>query len=85
VKEERSMPNVNKIMVTVELDDTLLREQLKTMRETQEVLNAITYFNIYLTNHKDENSTLKYRNHLIAVNSMMNEYIRLCEKLKQVR
>ena len=79
------MPNVNKIMVTVELDDTLLREQLKTMRETQEVLNAITYFNIYLTNHKDENSTLKYRNHLIAVNSMMNEYIRLCEKFKQVR
>lgn len=77
------MAKLNNIMVTVKLDDTVLKQQLKTMRETQDMLNAITYFNIYLTNHKEERDTLKYKNHMIAVNSMMNEYTRLCAEFKR--
>lgn len=83
------MPKLNNIIVTVELDDTVLKQQLKTMREIQDIMNSIMYFNIYLTNHKDERDTPKYKNHQIAVNSMMNEYIRIyaeftrweCERL----
>lgn len=75
------MPKLNNITVTVVLDDSVLREQLKTMREIQDTLNAIDYFNIYLTNHKDESDTLKYKNHMIAVKHMLIEYQGMLEKL----
>jgi len=77
------MSNLSNIIVTVEIDDTVLKQQLKTIREIQDTTNAITYFNIYLTNHKEEKDTLKYKSHMIAVNSMMDEYIRLCVEFKR--
>lgn len=77
------MSNLSNITVTVELDDTILKQQIKTIREIQDTMNAIRYFSIYLANHKDESDTLKYKNHMIAVKSMMNEYIGLCAKFKR--
>jgi len=81
------MPKLSNIIVTVKLDDTVLKQQLKTLKETQDILNAITYFNIYLANHKDEKDTLKYKNHTIAVISMFNELERKHKEfvVKQVR
>lgn len=77
------MAKLSNITVTVELDDTVLKQQIKTIREIQDTMNAIRYFSIYLTNHKNERDTLKYKNHMIAVNSMMNEYIGLFAEFKR--
>ena len=75
------MPKLNNITVTVVLDDSVLKQQLKTIREIQDTMNAIAYFNIYLVNHKEDKDTLKYKNHMIAVKHMFIEYQGMLEKL----
>ena len=75
------MAKLNNITVTVVLDDSVLREQLKLLNDAQAVLSDIEYFSIYLANHKDESDTLKYKNHMIAVKHMFIEYQGMLEKL----